>query len=116
MISLDELHTVPTVRVEDGHAIIRLPQRLVDSLRAEMAACPCRAAKSRDTEAIRMWFLSLLACKLPIDQILSVRLPLAEVHGLRVALADCPCRARVVSGVVTARQRLAKALGRLTVR
>lgn len=43
-----------------------------------------------------------------------IRLPLTEAHGLRVALAECPCRAPKSSETMNIRQRLAKALGRLT--
>lgn len=43
-----------------------------------------------------------------------IRLPLTEAHGLRVALAECPCRAPKSNETMNIRQRLAKALGRLT--
>ncbi len=44
---------VASVRVEDGHAVIRLPLAEVHGLRVALAECPCRAPKSFETQGIR---------------------------------------------------------------
>ena len=42
-----------SVRIEDGHAVIRIPLDQVHGLRVALAECPCRAVKSEATTAIR---------------------------------------------------------------
>lgn len=42
-----------SVRVEDGHAVIRIPLAEVHGLRVALAECPCRAPKSVETQGIR---------------------------------------------------------------
>lgn len=43
----------PSVRIEDGYAIIRIPLPEVHGLRVALAECPCRAPKSIETAGIR---------------------------------------------------------------
>ena len=42
-----------SVRIEDNHAVIRIPLDEVHALRVALAPCPCRAVKSEATTAIR---------------------------------------------------------------
>ncbi|MTH66719.1 hypothetical protein [Paracoccus shanxieyensis] len=42
-----------SVRIEDGHAVIRIPLPEVHALRVALAECPCRAPKSEATADIR---------------------------------------------------------------
>ncbi len=42
-----------SVRIEDGHAVIRIPLDEVHGLRSALAECPCRAVKSEATTATR---------------------------------------------------------------
>ena len=42
-----------SVRVEDGHAVIRIPLAEVHGLRVALAECPCRAPKATSTATIR---------------------------------------------------------------
>ena len=42
-----------SVRIEDGHAVIRIPLDDVQALRVALAECPCRAVKSEATTATR---------------------------------------------------------------
>lgn len=74
-----------SVRLEAGWAVIRLTLPERDQLVADLAECPCRAAKSIATAEERAWLRDELAA-------LPVRVPLHRVHGLRVALGPCPCR------------------------
>lgn len=43
----------PSVRVEAGMAVIRLPLSDAHGLRVALAECPCRATKSTETQNIR---------------------------------------------------------------
>ena len=42
-----------SIKVEDGHAVIRIPLDEVHGLRVAMQGCPCRATKSNSTRDIR---------------------------------------------------------------
>ena len=42
-----------SVRIEDGHAVIRIPLDEIHALRVALAPCPCRAVKSDATTATR---------------------------------------------------------------
>lgn len=53
MISIDEVQPLPSVRIEEGFAVIRIPLADVHGLRVALAECPCRATKSIDTMNIR---------------------------------------------------------------
>lgn len=43
----------PTVRVEGGYAVVRIPLDQVHGMRVALAECPCRATKSFATADIR---------------------------------------------------------------
>lgn len=43
----------PSVRVEGGYAVVRIPLDQVHGMRVALAECPCRAAKSFATADIR---------------------------------------------------------------
>lgn len=43
-----------------------------------------------------------------------IRLPMSDLHGLRVALEECPCKATKSNATRDVRQRISRALGRLT--
>lgn len=53
MPTLDERRPGPTVGIENGMAVIRLPLADAHGLRVVLAGCPCRATKSLATEDIR---------------------------------------------------------------
>lgn len=53
MPAIDERRPQPSVAIEDGLAVIRLPLAEVHGLRVVLAGCPCRATKSAGTEDIR---------------------------------------------------------------
>ena len=53
MVSVDEQHPLPAVRVEAGFAVIRIPLDQVHGLRVALADCPCRAPKSFATADLR---------------------------------------------------------------
>ena len=43
----------PSVRIEAGMAVIRIPIDQIHGLRVALAECPCRATKSTATRSIR---------------------------------------------------------------
>lgn len=50
-----------SVRIEDGHAVIRIPLEQVHGLQVALAPCPCRAVKSEATTATRRGLEKALA-------------------------------------------------------
>ncbi|QIR85025.1 hypothetical protein [Paracoccus sp. AK26] len=53
MVAIEEQKPLPTVRIEEGFAVIRVPLSEVHGLRVCLADCPCRATKSTATQDIR---------------------------------------------------------------
>lgn len=53
MVSISEDKPLPSVRIEDGFAVIRLPLDDVHGMRVALAECPCKASKSFATMDIR---------------------------------------------------------------
>lgn len=95
----------PSVNIEAGWCVIRVPAADRAELLADLAECSCRATKSTATAEVRQQFREAMADP-------PARIPLRDIHGLRVALAACPCRGPDTA-TATIRQRLATALGRL---
>lgn len=53
MVSIAEQRPLPTIRIENGQALIAVPLDEVHGLRVVLAGCPCRAAKSLATDDLR---------------------------------------------------------------
>ena len=53
MVTIDEQKPLPSVRIEEGFAVIRVPLSEIHGLRVALADCPCRATKSHATQDIR---------------------------------------------------------------
>lgn len=53
MVSVHEDQALPSVRIEAGFAVIRIPLSEVHGLRVALAECPCRAPKSLATRDLR---------------------------------------------------------------
>lgn len=50
---MSEVEKRPSIREENGYAVIHIPVEEVHGLRVALAPCPCRAPKSTATESIR---------------------------------------------------------------
>lgn len=53
MVAIEEQKPLPSVRIEEGFALIRVPLSEIHGLRVALADCPCRATKSLATQDIR---------------------------------------------------------------
>lgn len=67
MISISEDRPLPSIRIEAGYAVIRIPMDEVHGLRVALAECPCKAPKSYATMNIRQRIVRALG-SLPVPR------------------------------------------------